>query len=282
MRRFCVVAMREKPEIAVAAKKIKEYLEERGCVCVLNSGYVEKEKVPKGTECAIVLGGDGTLLQAARELVETSVRLIGINFGNLGFLAEVEKDGIENALDRLIEDCFSVEKRMLLTGSIVRDGKIVMENVALNDIVINRSSLMRVMQLRISVNGLRLSEYNADGIIIATPTGSTAYSMSAGGPIVKPSAQLIVMTPICPHTLNTRSIILDSEDVIEIQASSRRTYDNDIKRVFFDGDDNIILEEGDRVMIQRSKLSAEIIRLKSRSFLEILGKKMGADERTEA
>ena len=134
---------------------------------------------------------------------------------------------------------------------------------------------MRVMQLKISVNHLRLSEYNADGIIIATPTGSTAYSMSAGGPIVKPTARLIVMTPICPHTLNTRSIILDAEDEIEISASSRRKYDNDIKKVFFDGDDNI-----DRVVIRCSDLSAEIIRLKSRSFLEILGKKMGADERT--
>ena len=126
---------------------------------------------------------------------------------------------------------------------------------------------MRVMQLKISVNHLRLSEYNADGIIIATPTGSTAYSMSAGGPIVKPTARLIVMTPICPHTLNTRSIILDAEDEIEISASSRRKYDNDIKKVFFDGDDNIVLEEGDRVVIRCSDLSAEIIRLKSRSFL---------------
>ena len=157
-----------------------------------------------------------------------------------------------------------------------------MENVALNDIVINRSSLMRVMQLKILINGMRLSEYSADGIIIATPTGSTAYSMSAGGPIVKPSARLIVMTPICPHTLNTRSIIFDAEDVIEIQASSKRKYDNDIKKVFFDGDDNIELEEGDRVIIESSKLEAKIIKLKSRSFLEILGKKMGTNERTEA
>ena len=213
-------------------------------------------------------------------MLETRIRLIGINFGNLGFLAEVEKDSVETALDRLIMDQFTVEKRMLLNGSIIRDDKVVYENVALNDIVINRSSLMRVMQLKISVNHLRLSEYNADGIIIATPTGSTAYSMSAGGPIVKPTARLIVMTPICPHTLNTRSIILDAEDEIEISASSRRKYDNDIKKVFFDGDDNIVLEEGDRVVIRCSDLSAEIIRLKSRSFLEILGKKMGADERT--
>ena len=167
MKYFCVVAMSEKPEIAVAAEKIKKYLEDRGCVCSVNSGYAKRENIPFETECAIVLGGDGTLLQAARELLETRIRLIGINFGNLGFLAEVEKDSIETALDRLITDQFTVEKRMLLNGSIIRDDKVVYENVALNDIVINRSSLMRVMQLKISVNHLRLSEYNADGIIIA-------------------------------------------------------------------------------------------------------------------
>lgn len=281
MNRFCVVAMREKPEIQVAAERIKQYLEERGCICKINSGYVKKENISEDTQCAIVLGGDGTLLQAARELVTTDIKLIGINFGNLGFLAEVEKDDIEGTLDRLIRDEFFLESRMLLTGKIIRGGRIVMENVALNDIVINRSSLMKVMQLSISVNDMRLSEYNADGIIIATPTGSTAYSMSAGGPIVKPSAQLLLMTPICPHTLNTRSIILAAEDVIKIQVSSRRKYDNDIKKVFFDGDDNIELEDGDIVQIEKSRLSAEIIKLKSRSFLEILGKKMGTNEGTE-
>ena len=201
--------------------------------------------------------------------------MIGNNCGNLGFLAEVEKDDIQDTLDRLISGEFTLEERMLLSGTIVRNGQKIMEKIALNDIVINRSSLMRIMQLKIWVNGQMLSEYHADGIIIATPTGSTAYSMSAGGPIAKPSAQLIVMTPICPHTLNTRSIILDQEDVIEIQASSRKHYENDIKKVFFDGDEDVVLEENDRVIIQKSKLCAEIIRLKNRSFLEILGKKMG-------
>ena len=119
MKYFCVVAMSEKPEIAVAAEKIKKYLEDRGCVCSVNSGYAKRENIPFETECAIVLGGDGTLLQAARELLETRIRLIGINFGNLGFLAEVEKDSIETALDRLIMDQFTVEKRMLLNGSII-------------------------------------------------------------------------------------------------------------------------------------------------------------------
>ncbi len=282
MKRFCVIAMREKQEILQAASRIKNYLEEQGCTCFLNAGYVKRKNISGDIQCAIVLGGDGTLLQAARELAQTTIRLIGVNFGKLGFLAEVEKDDIVKTLDCLIRDEFTIEKRMLLNGRVVRNGTVVMENVALNDIVINRSNIMRVMQLKIWINGMKLSEYSADGIIVSTPTGSTAYSMSAGGPIVKPSARLIVITPICPHTLNTRSIILDAEDVIEIQAYSKRKYDNDIRKVFFDGDENIELEEGDQVMIECSRLETEIIKLRSRSFLEILGKKMGANEGTEA
>lgn len=281
MKRFCVIAMREKQEILQAASRIKKYLEEQGCNCFLNAGYVKRKNISGDTQCAIVLGGDGTLLQAARELAQTKIRLIGVNFGRLGFLAEVEKDDIVKTLDCLIHDEFTVEKRMLLNGRVVRNGTIIMENVALNDIVISRSNIMRVMQLKIWINGMRLGEYSADGIIVSTPTGSTAYSMSAGGPIVKPSARLIVMTPICPHTLNTRSIILDAEDVIEIQAYSKRKYDNDMRKVFFDGDENVELEEGDQVVIERSKLETEIIKLRSRSFLEILGKKMGANEGAE-
>ena len=280
MKRFCVIAMREKQEILQAASKIKNYLEEQGCTCFLNAGYVKRKNISGDIQCAI--GGDGTLLQAARELPQTTIKLIGVNFGKLGFLAEVEKDDIVKTLDCLIRDEFTIEKRMLLNGRVVRNGTVVMENVALNDIVINRSNIMRVMQLKIWINGMKLSEYSADGIIVSTPTGSTAYSMSAGGPIVKPSARLIVITPICPHTLNTRSIILDAEDVIEIQAYSKRKYDNDIRKVFFDGDENIELEEGDQVMIECSRLETEIIKLRSRSFLEILGKKMGANEGTEA
>ena len=282
MKRFCVIAMREKQEILQAASKIKNYLEEQGCTCFLNAGYGKRKNISGDIQCAIVLGGDGTLLQAARELAQTTIKLIGVNFGKLGFLAEVEKDDIVKTLDCLIRDEFTIEKRMLLNGRVVRNGTVVMENVALNDIVINRSNIMRVMQLKIWINGMKLSEYSADGIIVSTPTGSTAYSMSAGGPIVKPSARLIVITPICPHTLNTRSIILDAEDVIEIQAYSKRKYDNDIRKVFFDGDENIELEEGDQVMIECSRLETEIIKLRSRSFLEILGKKMGANEGTEA
>ena len=281
MKRFCVIAMREKREILQAASEIKKSLEEQGCTCFLNAGYVKRKNISGDTQCAIVLGGDGTLLQAARELAQTKIRLIGVNFGKLGFLAEVEKDDIVKTLDCLIHDEFTIEKRMLLNGRVVRNGTIIMENVALNDIVINRSNIMRVMQLKIWINGMKLGEYSADGIIVSTPTGSTAYSMSAGGPIVKPSARLIVMTPICPHTLNTRSIILDAEDVIEIQAYSKRKYDNDIRKVFFDGDENVELEEGDQVMIECSGLETEIIKLRSRSFLEILGKKMGANEGTE-
>lgn len=274
MDRFLVVAMREREDIALAANHIKEKLEKSGRICRINTGYVKKENVPGDTQCAIVLGGDGTLLQAGRELVETGIPLIGINFGNLGFLAEVEKEDLDQTLEQLIADEFFMEKRMLLTGSIIRNGQVISRNVALNDIVINRSRMMQIMRLKITVNGLALSEYLADGIIVSTPTGSTAYSMSAGGPIVKPTAQLIVMTPICPHSLNKGSIIFDAEDVIEIQAFSRKKSEDDEKKVFFDGEDHITLEEGDTVVIERSPLMVPIIRLKSRSFLEILRKKM--------
>lgn len=274
MERFLVVAMRGREDIKEAAEQIKQKLEKKGCICRINTGYVKKENVPGDTQCAIVLGGDGTLLQAGRELVETGIRLIGINFGNLGFLAEVEKEDIDKTLEQLVSDQFFLEERMLLTGKIIRGDRVISENVALNDIVINRSRMMQIMKLKIKVNGLLLNEYLADGIILSTPTGSTAYSMSAGGPIVNPSAQLIVMTPICPHTLNTRSIIFDANDVIEIQACQRRPMEDDEKKVFFDGEDHITLEEGDTVVIERSPLAVTIIKLGSRSFLENLRKKM--------
>ena len=128
MKRFCVIAMREKQEILQAASKIKNYLEEQGCTCFLNAGYVKRKNISGDIQCAIVLGGDGTLLQAARELAQTKIRLIGVNFGKLGFLAEVEKDDIVKTLDCLIHDEFTIEKRMLLNGRVVRNGTIIMEN----------------------------------------------------------------------------------------------------------------------------------------------------------
>lgn len=278
MDKFFVIANSDKKRIQGIIDGIRTYLENRGKICGYVNGYVNKDNVPENTECVIVLGGDGTLLQASRELLGRDAAFIGVNFGNLGFLAEVEKEGIEEMLDRLIEDKFKMEYRMMLKGSLVRENNIIAEDVALNDIVINRSGPLRIMDFSVYVNGLLLKEYKADGMIVSTPTGSTAYCMSAGGPIVKPSANLMVLTPICPHTLNTRSIVLEGEDNIEIEVIERKRGSNDARAVYFDGDRSVELQNGDRVVIKRAELSTKIIKLSSKSFLEILGKKMSSNE----
>ncbi len=282
MDKFLVIANSDKEDVESVGNYIKRYLESKEKFCQMISGYVSKDCVPKDLECVIVLGGDGTMLRAVRELIDVNVSFIGINFGTLGFLAEVEKDDVESTLEKLINNEFSVEHRMMLTGQVLRDGQVVAEDVALNDIVINRSGALRIMDISIYVNGMKLNDYKADGMILATPTGSTAYSMSAGGPIVNPSAKLTVMTPICPHTLNTRSIVLDAEDVIEIEVSSVKKFNDEIRNVYFDGDRTTRLLEGDKVFVRKSKKKAEIIKLSSRSFLEILGKKMGEHEGSKA
>ena len=171
---------------------IRNYLEERGCIC--------KDQVDGTVEGIIVLGGDGTMLRAAGEYLGRHIPMIGVNLGTLGYLAEVEQDQIETALDSLIADKYEVESRMMLSGIPVIAGESMAPMIALNDIVITRKGALHVINFNIYVNGQLLSTYNADGMIISTPTGSTAYNLSAGGPIVEPKARLILMTPVCSHT----------------------------------------------------------------------------------
>lgn len=278
MNNFIIVANGDKTDTKNVAERIESYLLEKNKKSKIIFGYLKSEDIPKGADCCIVLGGDGTMLMAARVLVDYNIPFIGINCGNLGFLSEVEQESINDTLDRLIDDNFIVENRMMLTGQLIRDNEVISENIALNDIVINRNGPLRVIDFNIYVNGLKLNEYRADGMIVATPTGSTAYSMSAGGPIVKPSANLILLTPICPHTLNTRSIIFDATDEIEIEVINKRGYEDDTRCAYFDGDLLVELKEGDRMRIVKSKISTNVIKLSSKSFLEILKRKMNANE----
>lgn len=278
MNRFLIVANCDKPETKQLALEIKKILENKGKSAEIIYGYVQKGLVPDAIDVVIVLGGDGTLLLAARDLVELNVPFIGINCGNLGFLAEVESDNLDVMMQKLIDGDYSIENRMMINGQIIRDGRVISENVALNDIVVNRNGPMRVIDFNIYVNDMKLNEYKADGMIVATPTGSTAYSMSAGGPIVKPSAMLMLLTPICPHTLNTRSIILDATDIIEIEVVNRRGYRDDGRCAYFDGDLAVNLQEGDRIKITKSKINTKIIKLSSKNFLEILKRKMSDNE----
>ena len=279
MNSFLLIMNSVKTGARQVCKQIEDYILIKGGRCKVMSGHVEREEIDKGTECAIVLGGDGTLLQASRDLMGLNIPLIGVNFGHLGFLADVEAEAVEDMIDRLMTGDFLIENRMMLQGTICRDNKNGVWSSALNDIVIERSGARGVLDFKVFVNGIRLNSYKADGMIVATPTGSTAYSMSAGGPLVKPSAQLIVMTPVCPHTLNTRSIILDKNDIIEIEiCQPKPTETKDSGYVYFDGDLATPLLNGDRILIKRSENSTDIIKLDSRSFLEVLRRKLNNNE----
>lgn len=280
MKKFMLIMNSIKSDAARdVCSKIKDYIGIKGGSCQVISGYVKRDDIAGGTDCAIVLGGDGTLLHASRDLMGMDIPLIGVNFGHLGFLADVEAEAVEDMVDRLMSDDFLIEKRLMLEGTISRNGENIPVASALNDVVIGRSGVMGVLDFKVFVNGIRLNSYKADGIIVATPTGSTAYSMSAGGPLVKPSAQLIVMTPVCPHTLNTRSIVLEGNDIIEIEICQTKPVEcKDSAYVYFDGDLATPLSNGDRIIIKKSANSTDIIKLDSRSFLEVLRRKLNNNE----
>jgi NAD+ kinase len=258
---------------------IKEYLEAHGKKCVIAgkfSGAVMEQRVardflsdiPEESECIIVLGGDGTMLQAARSAAYLDIPLIGVNLGTLGYLAEVEKSGVDDALERLLAGDFEIEDRMMLYG----DG-CDKHDYALNDIIISRKSSLATINFDVYVNDLFLCNYHADGIVISTPTGSTGYSMSAGGPIVEPSGNMILVTPICPHTINSRSMVLAADTRISVVIREGRDGSNQEVVAYFDGSGRIDMNTGDRIEIERSDKTTKIIRLNRVSFLEVLGKK---------
>lgn len=225
-------------------------------------------------ECIIVLGGDGTLLQAARDVVSRQIPLLGVNLGTLGYLAEIDRESIEPALNHLTAEEYTIEKRMMLNGRIYHDGKLKAEDVALNDIVIGRAGPLRVIRFNNYVNGEFLNAYTADGIIVSTATGSTGYSLSAGGPIVSPETNIIIMTPVAPHTLNTRSIIFPAEDEIAVEITGTGQSQTGEAMASFDGDTNISMTTGDKIVIARSECDTQIIKISNISFLEVLRNKM--------
>lgn len=283
MDKFCVITNSIKDKGLLMTDKIVSYLEKHEKECVVQQAgkksegsyhYTNPDLIPEGTECIIVLGGDGTLLQAARDVVHREIPMLGINLGNLGFLAEVDKQSVYPALDQLMTDDYEMEERMMLTGTVMRGDQMIGKDIALNDIVICREGPLRVVSFKNYVNNEYLNSYNADGIIISTPTGSTGYSLSCGGPIVSPSATMILMTAIAPHTLNTRSIIFPAEDVITVEIGEGRRDDEEHGLASFDGDKMIPMVTGDRIIIQKSAVSTKIVRLNHRNFIEVLRQKM--------
>lgn len=236
------------------------------------SRFVPAYDVPEDTQCVITLGGDGTLIQAARALAGRNIPIIGINTGNLGYLTQIGGDGnTAELLDALIQDHYEIQERMMLKGRVYHGGSLIAEDIALNDIVLTREGALRVLRFEIFVDGQLINEYSADGMIVATPTGSTAYNLSAGGPIAEPDGQLIILTPVCPHTLTSRSVVLGAESRIRIEITKAN---QGVQMVVFDGDMTIDLEPGDSIEIERSELVTRVVKLDHRSFLDILKHKM--------
>lgn len=286
MDKFYVITNCLKDEKLETTGEIKSYLEKYGKICILQeeSGFgrslkyrfTDAEKIPEDVECIIVLGGDGTLIQAARDTIHKQIPLLGINMGTLGYLAEIDKDNISTALDHLIMDEYTLERRMMLKGIGYRGDESIVEDIALNDIFIGRNGHVRMINLNIYVNNEYLCSYNADGVVISTPTGSTGYSLSAGGPIIAPSASMILMTPVAPHTLNSRSIVFSANDIIEVEIGKGHKTVTEEAEVTFDGDTFKKLITGDRIRISKSTNDTKTVKISNISFLEILRKKMSS------
>ena len=284
MDKFYIITNRDKDQNLRFTEEIVQYLKEHGKKCQVQQAerrvegeyhYTDPALIPEDTQCILVLGGDGTLLQAARDVVHREIPMLGINLGTLGFLAEIDKTSIYTALDKLFEDDYEIEERMMLTGTVWRGDKITGQDVALNDIVISRvGPPLRVIGINNYVNDGYLNSYNADGIIIATPTGSTGYSLSCGGPIISPNAAMTVMTPIAPHTLNTRSIIFPEDDVITVELGEGRRQIQENGLASFDGDVEVPMSTGDRIVIKKASVSVKILKLNHLSFVEVLRQKM--------
>jgi NAD+ kinase len=270
MNKFYIITNKLKDPDFARTHEIADYLKGRGAKCICQGDsrpseeqedylYTNADDIPEDTDAIIVLGGDGTLIRAARDVRGTDVPLLGVNIGTLGFLTDA--------------DNHIIDKRMMLQGEVYRNDELIYENTALNDIVINRCGTLRVIDFDVYVNDEYLNSYTADGVIVSTATGSTAYSLSAGGPIIQPNAKLIMITPICPHTLNKRSIIFGDDDEIVIKMGNNKGTEEE-RVATFDGEMVCKMITGDKIVIRKASIVTDLIKTNKMSFLQRIRNKM--------
>jgi NAD+ kinase len=267
-----------RPEAARLGEQLKDWFENRGTKVFLqenidNSGVscvYQKISIPNTAEAVVVLGGDGTLLSVARSVERSSIPIIGINLGGLGFLAEIGADSCFTELEKILSGDFEIEERMVLRVSVRREGKEIFSHRVLNDAVINKGALARIIGLHASIDGHFLTHYRGDGLIVCTPTGSTAYNMSAGGPIIFPTAKVIIMTPICPFTLTNRPIVFPAEVNVMIEIAEQST---DVT-LTCDGQVGCLIRDFDQVIITAAATPVRIIKTPGVNHFEILRSKL--------
>ena len=283
MKKIGIISKAGRTEPAEILKDFLPWLNNKGLEVFLDSetasllkmkGYSRSE-MPSLVDMIIVLGGDGTMLNVARLVCERGVPILGVNLGGLGFITEVQKEEVCNAMDKTLSGEYSIEDRMMLTAHIHRHGEKIAEYTVLNDVVINKGALARIIDLETYINKTYVTIFKADGLIVSTPTGSTAYSLSAGGPVLYPTLDCIVLTPICPHTLTNRPTVLPDDALIEIILKS---VSEDVF-LTLDGQVGFSLRKDDVVEIKRSPFKTRLIIPFERDYFQILRTKLKWGER---
>ncbi len=258
--------------------ELTEWLRKRDCQVLMppdtselidETSDLEREDIPKNSDLIVVLGGDGTLLSVARVTHPTQVPILGVNLGSLGFLTEVSLAELYPTLEIVFRGEFTSEERMLLQARIIRNGTPITEDYILNDVVINKGALARIVNLEVHVNEQYMTSYRADGLIVSTPTGSTAYSLSAGGPILHPSLNALVLSPICPFTLTNRPIVLPGYKVIQV----RQTTEEELT-VTLDGQTGYEMQADDILEMRRSDTPVNLVQVPGKNYYQILRRKL--------
>jgi NAD+ kinase len=290
MKRIGIIAKQNKPEAVTITGRLVEWLQPKGVEVYIEEGIekslrpnlrapflnpVKREEIPSHAEMIIVLGGDGTLLSVARLVGSHEVPILGVNLGGLGFLTEITLEELYRVLERVIQGDFVTDERVVFHAAVIRRGERLAEFIVLNDAVINKGALARIIDLETTINGEYLTTFKSDGLIISTPTGSTAYNLSAGGPIAYPSLHCIIITPICPHTLTNRPIVIP--DDVEVRAILRSKQQEVI--LTLDGQQGFVLEFDDVVEVKKAEGKILLIKSPYRHYFEVLREKLKWGER---
>jgi len=285
IKRIGVVVKPHEPDALETLCRLTTWLSERG-IMLFGLPEIERERIEHQTGCAIevvadaelakqvdlmlVLGGDGTTIATSRMLGETEVPVIGVNYGGLGYLAEFPIEELFPALEAILAGQYKVQQRVMLSVELWRDEQLVTRNRVLNDVVVNKSALARIIEIETYLNQQFVNLFRADGLIVATPTGSTAYNLSAGGPIIFPSMNAVVMTPICPFTLSNRPIVVPDDSMIEVRLMTK----NEEVALTLDGQVGFPLQAGDRAVIRKSKTAFNLVQPPNRNYFDVLRNKL--------
>jgi NAD+ kinase len=254
-------------------RQLRVLLDESSARLIPDNGLEVASRATIGEQCdlAIIMGGDGTMLNAARSLVNYEVPILGVNLGRLGFLADVSPSEIPHSLDQVLAGQFREARRSLLHAQVLHGGHVASETDALNDVVIHKREVARMIEVDTFLDGRFLNAYRADGLIISTPTGSTAYALAGGGPIIHPGLEAVVLVPICPHTLTHRPIVVKADSVIEVVLNAANTTQTQIT---CDGQVSLAIEPGDRIVIRKKDRKVRLIHPVNHDYFELLRAKL--------